>query len=387
MTAEEIIERILSARSDVSREEIMEKVREKKSAAGGFLTDETAARLVALDFGVEVVQEFFHHKEIPIGELVFGLNNVSVTGRVLVAYPVQTYARKNGVDGRFGHLLVADKSGTLRVLLWNDKTELVRGEGGVKQGQVVRVLHGYVREARDGQLELHLGQRSEVQVNPQDVKEDDYPKIESFMEQIGKIAKKRRKANVIGVVLSVSQVTVFQRPDGSEGKVCRVVLKDSTGQITAVFWNDKVETLDEVQVGDRLQIIDARVKERINEQLELHVDNRAYVEKLPPVVEESVKIGGLKKESGPITVEGIVRTKPVKREVTTSKNEKVIVASFELEDESGKVWVSAWRQHAEIAEQLAVGARVRLKDVYVRKGFGDALEVSTRSSSKIEVLA
>lgn len=387
MTAEEIIERILSARSDVSREEIMEKVREKKSAAGGFLTDETAARLVALDFGVEVVQEFFHHKEIPIGELVFGLNNVSVTGRVLVAYPVQTYARKNGVDGRFGHLLVADKSGTLRVLLWNDKTELVRGEGGVKQGQVVRVLHGYVREARDGQLELHLGQRSEVQVNPQDVKEDDYPKIESFMEQIGKIAKKRRKANVIGVVLSVSQVTVFQRPDGSEGKVCRVVLKDSTGQITAVFWNDKVETLDEVQVGDRLQIIDARVKERINEQLELHVDNRAYVEKLPPVVEESVKIGGLKKESGPIIVEGIVRTKPVKREVTTSKNEKVIVASFELEDESGKVWVSAWRQHAEIAEQLAVGARVRLKDVYVRKGFGDALEVSTRSSSKIEVLA
>jgi replication factor A1 len=386
MTAEEIIEQVLSLRSDVSREEIIKKVREKKFAAGGFLTDETAARLVALDFGVEVVQEFSHPKEIPIGKLVFGLNNVSVSGRVLVAYPLQTYARKNGKGGQFGHLLLADKTGTLRILLWNDKAELMQ-RCEIRQGQIVRVLHGYVREARDGQLELHLGQRSEIQINPKDIKEEDYPKTESFMEQIGKITKKRRKANVIGIVQSVSKVTVFQRADGSEGKVCRVTLKDATGQITAVFWNDKVETLDEMKVGDRLRVIDARVKEKIDGQLELHVDSRAYVEKLPPVEEEAVKIGGLEKEGGLITVEGVVRTKPVKREIKTSKNEKVAVTSFELEDESGKVWVSAWRQHAEVAEQLAVGARVRLKDVYVRKGFGDALEVSTRSSSKIEVLA
>ena len=235
MAAEEMIERILSARSDVSREEIMQKVREKKSAAGGFLTDETAARLVALDFGVKVVQESFHPKEISIGELVFGLNNVSVTGQVLVAYPVQTYTRKNGAEGQFGHLLLVDKTGTLRVLLWNDKAELVQSKGGVKQGQIVRVLHGYVREARDGQLELHLGQRSEIQIDPQDVKEEDYPETESFMEQIGEITKKRKKANVIGFVQSVSQVTVFQRADGSEGKVCRVALKDTTGRITAVL--------------------------------------------------------------------------------------------------------------------------------------------------------
>ncbi len=385
MSAEEIIERILSARKDVSREEISQRIKEKKSVAGGLLTNETAARLVALELSVEAAQELFHPKEISIGDLVLGLNDVTVTGRVLIAYPLQTYVHKNGKEGQFGHLLIADKTGTLRILLWNAKAELIQ-DGKVRQGQTVRVLHGYVREARDGQLELHLGQRAELEINPQDAKEDDYPRVESSMEKIGKITKKRKRANVIGAIRSVSQVTTFQRTDGTEGKVCRVTLRDATGQITAVFWNDKVDTLDGAQVGDRLQVIDAKVKEKVDGQLELHVENRTYVERMPPVVEEVLKIGTLEREEGAVTVIGVVRTKPAKREVTTGKSEKVAVASFELEDDSGRIWVSAWRKHAEIAGQLTVGTRIRIKDAYVRKGFGDALEISTRASSKIEIL-
>jgi replication factor A1 len=297
---------------------------------------------------------------------------------------LQIFARKNGTEGQFGHLFIADRTGTLRILLWNDKAELVR-EGKVKQGQIVRVLHGYVREARDGQLELHLGQRGELEINPPDVTEGNYPKIESFMEKIGKIAKKKKKASVIGNVQSVSQVTVFQRSDGTEGKVARVALSDATGMVTVVFWNDKVDMLNGVAVGDRLQVIDAKVKERVEGQLELHVENRAYVERLPPL-EEVLKIGSLEEKAGPVNVQGTVKTKPMKREVTTAKGEKVVVVSFELEDESGKIWVSAWRKHAEIAERLVVGAKVRVKDAYMRKGFGDALEISTMASSKIEVL-
>ena len=385
MSVEEIIERILSARKDVSRDEISQRMKEKKSVAGGLLTNETAARLVALELNVEAAQELFHPKEISIGDLVLGLNDVTVTGRVLIAYPLQTYVHKNGKEGQFGHLLIADKTGTLRILLWNAKAELIQ-DGKVKQGQTVRVLHGYVREARDGQLELHLGQRAELEINPQGVKEDDYPRVESFMEKIGKITKKRKKANVIGTIRSVSQVTTFQRTDGTEGKVCRVTLRDATGQITVVFWNDKVDTLDGAQVEDRLQVIDAKVKEKVDGQLELHVENRAYVERMPPVVEEVLKIGTLEREEGAVTVAGVVRTKPAKREVTTGKSEKVAVASFELEDDSGRIWVSAWRKHAEIAGQLTVGTRITIKDAYVRKGFGDALEISTRASSKIEIV-
>jgi replication factor A1 len=386
MDVEEIIECIISTRADVSRETIRQKIMEKKSAAGGFLTDEAAARLVASELSVGVVQEIFHPKEIAIGDLVFGFNNVTVTGRVLIAYPIQTFARKNGSMGQFGQLLLADKTGTLRILLWNDKAGLV-ADDKVKQGQVVRVLHGYVREARDGQLELHLGQRSQLEIDPQDVKEGNYPKMESFMEKIGKITKKKKKANVVGTVLNVSQVTIFQRTDGSEGKVCRVMLRDATGQITAIFWNDRVDKLNGVQVGERLQVIDARVKEKVDGQLELHVENRTSIERLPPVVEEAAKVDSLREEGVPVVVEGCVTTTPVRKEVTTSGNEKVEVASFELEDDSGKIRVSAWRKHAETAVQLVVGMRIRITNAYVYKGYNGVLELSTRASSRLEVLA
>jgi replication factor A1 len=385
MSTDEIIDCIVSARIDVSREEILRRIREKRSLAGGFLEDETAARLVASELGIDIAPKSFYPKEIPIDKLVLGLNDVTIMGRVLVAYPAQKYVRKNGVTGQFGHLLIADNTGTIRVLLWDDKARIVE-EGKIKRAQIVRVRHGYVREANDGQIELHLGQRSELDVNPQGVKEDCFPRIESFMEKIGRITEKKKKVSVTGIVLSVSPITGFRRADESEGKVCRVTLRDRTGQIAVVFWNEKVAILEGVQIGDRLQLIDARVKERIDGQLELHVENRTFVERLPPIEDDAVKISSLQEEGGPVSIEGVIRTTPVEREVTTSRDEKVKIASFELEDSSGKIWVSAWRKHAETVGQLVVGTRIRIKDAYVRKGFGDALEISTRASSTVEIL-
>jgi len=386
MNVEEIIAQILSTRTDVSRKDLLQKIEAKKAAAGGLLTDETAARLVASEMGVDVIQELLHPREISIGDLVFGLNDVTVTGRVLIAHPMQTYDRKNGTEGKLAHLLIADKTGTLRILLWNDKAEIIQDDK-LEQGQIVRILHGYIREARDGQLELHLGQRGELQINPKDAKEDNYPQIESFIEKIGKIAGKQKKANIVGTVQNISQTTVFQRRDGTEGKVLRLTLRDATGQITAVFWNDKVDALNGVKIGDRLQIIDGKVKKRIGDQLELQIENRAHVERLPPKIGKVVKIANLQKEGGPVTVEGNVRTKPMKRLVNTAKGEKVAVTSFEIEDSTGKIWVSAWRKHAETTEQLTVGTKIKIEDAYVRKGFADTLEIATRFPSKIEVLA
>jgi len=313
MSTDEIIDCIVSARIDMSREEILRRIREKRSVAGGFLDNETAARLVASELGINFAPKLFHPKEIPIDKLVLGLNDVTIMGRVLVAYPAQKYIRKNGVTGQFAHLLIADSTGTIRVLLWNNKAGIIE-EGKIRRSQIVRVRHGYVRDANDGQLELHLSQRSELDVNPEGVEEDSFPRIEGLMEKIGRITKKKKKVSVTGTVLGVSPVKGFQRADESEGKVCRATLRDYTGQIVAVFWNDKVAVLEGVQIGDRLQVIDARVKERIDGQLELHVENRTFVERLPQIVDEAVKISSLQKEAGPVSVEGVIRTTPVERD-------------------------------------------------------------------------
>ena len=278
MSLEKIVEQILSSRPDLTRQEVHKMIEKKKEGVGEFFTDETAARIVASELGVEIVQKPLQ-LEILIQDLVSGLNDVTVAGRVVTVYPPKTFTRRDLTEGKFARLLIADTSGTLKVVLWDDKTALME-TGKVEQGQIIEVSHGYVREGLDGKLELHVGSRGNIQISPPDAAETKYPPITRWVKKVGEIREK----------------------------------------------------------------------------------------------------------GGPITVEGTIVTTPTVREVVTSRNEKVAVASFELRDDTGKIGVSAWRKLADVAKGLAVGTRIRIKNAYARKGLADQLELTSRSFTSIEIL-
>jgi len=278
MGLEKIVEQILLSRPDLTRREVHKMIEKKKEGAGEFFTDETAARIVASELGVEIFQKPLR-LEILIQDLVSGLNDVTVTGRVIAVYPPKTFTRRDWTEGKIARLLIADRSGTLKVVLWDDKTDLVE-TGKVEQGQIVKVSHGYVREGLDGKLELHVGSRGDVQISPSDAADTKYPPITQWVKKVAEI----------------------------------------------------------------------------------------------------------KEEGGPITVEGTIATTPNVREVVTSRNEKVAVASFELRDDTGKIGVSAWRKLAKVVKSLTVGTRIKIKNAYVRKGFADQLELTSRSFTSIDIL-
>jgi replication factor A1 len=162
MSLKEIVERILSSRSDLKREEVLEMIEKKKRGIGDFLMDETAARIVASELGVESVQKPLR-LEIQIQDVVSGLNDVTVSGKVVAVYPPKIFTRRDRTEGKLASLLVSDKSGTLRVVLWDDKVDLVES-GKIQQEQTIRISHGYVREGWNGNLELHVGKRGSVDV-------------------------------------------------------------------------------------------------------------------------------------------------------------------------------------------------------------------------------
>ena len=162
MSLEEIVNRILSSRSDLKREEIMEMIEKKKKAAGDFLTDRTAARITASELGIEIAKQPPKLK-IEIQDLVSGLNDVTVTGQVTAIYPPKTFKRRDWTEGKLASLLVSDKSGTLRVVLWDKKVELIEA-GKIQHEQTIKISHGYVRQGLDGKPEMHLGQRGNIDV-------------------------------------------------------------------------------------------------------------------------------------------------------------------------------------------------------------------------------
>jgi replication factor A1 len=162
MSLEEIVKQILSSRSDLKRKEILEMIKKKKTDAGDFLTDETAARIVASELGVKSGKKPLR-LEIQIQDLISGLNDVTVTGKVVAVYPPKIFTRRDWTEGKLASLLVSDDNETLRVVLWDDKVDLVES-GKIQHEKTIRISHGYVREGWGSNLELHVGKRGIIEV-------------------------------------------------------------------------------------------------------------------------------------------------------------------------------------------------------------------------------
>lgn len=384
MTAKKIIEQILVTHPEISREEILERLDKEKTKTGSFISDDVLLRMIAAEFGVEVSKEA-RTPTLSIRDLVSGLNDVTVVGRVVAVFPSKTF--KANKSGKVASLFIADENSILRIVLWNDKTEVIES-GKVKVGQMTRFSHGYTKEDYSGRVELHLGDRSEIEINPKDVEAKDYPSISKFTTKIGEVSRtlKNRKVNVRGTVKKLFPASAFERRDSSSGKVMRFIFADETGEIPVVVWNEKVDELEEtLRKGVKLQLVNARAKKTINKGLEIHVNSQTYVEAITPT-EEFLKIADLREGLKHVNVKGAIVSKPMLRNVKTSKGELVKLAVFEMRDEIGKIWVSAWRKHADTVSNLKVGDKVIIKNAYVKKGFGEQLEISTRSKTIITVL-
>ena len=108
---------------------------------------------------------------------------IIVVDRIIIIYPPKNFVKSDGTKGKIARLLIADKSGTLKVVFWNDKTEIIK-DRGIEHGHIVKILHGYTKEGMNNKVELHFGSRSEINIFPIEKNHQDYPPLSSFMKKI-----------------------------------------------------------------------------------------------------------------------------------------------------------------------------------------------------------
>jgi len=274
MTSRDIIQKILLENPQLSEEQLLERLSNERKRTGGLLGDETLLRLIAAKCGVAVEQNGICSSGVlATCRLFAGLNDVTVEGRVIAVFPARSFEGEK--PGKYATAWLADNDGTLRIMLWNEKAELVES-AFLKVGQVARFVHGYTREDRNGKVELHVGGRSSVEVEPPE-KANAYPTIERFLTKIGALTASTGAVHVRGVVKDVFEPKTFTRSDSTDGSVMRFTLVDDSGMVTTVAWNDKaIELKTSLKPGVRLQLINARVKDTQNGALEIHVDQNTY---------------------------------------------------------------------------------------------------------------
>jgi replication factor A1 len=376
MGLDEVVQLILSVRIDLTREEVLRLVEEKKREAEGYFTDEGAARVVASDLGVDVPQKLFR-SQVLIRDLISGLSDVTVTGRVIIVYPPKVFPRSDGTRGKVARLLIADESGMLKVALWDEKADLAEA-GKIEGGQVVRFSHGYTREGINVKLELHIGLRGDIQVSPPEAVEREYPPVTNFFQKIREITKEHMRVNVLGVVERVNPPSAFKRRDGKEGKVQRVQLRDESGRITMVFWDQKAEELGDIEKGAYLQVMDAEVKRNLDGQLEIHTRNGTQIEKirgesprLGPLPFRFLKIRELKTKMRDIDLLAKVTHTGEIREFPRRYGEMGRVATLIIGDETGSIRLNLWEDKVETAKKIQSGDILLLQGAYTRERFGE----------------
>ena len=184
-TPEAVIQVILEKKPEIGKEQLLTRLSVARSMTGGLIADASLLKMIAAELGVEIPNgdETFSHR-LSLGHLVAGLRNATVTGRVIAVYPVRTF--EGAKPGKLASVTIADNDGTVRVVMWNEKADIVES-GEIQVGQIVKFVHGYTKADRFGTAELHLGERSQIEFNPENIRTEDYPTIDKFTVKVNEI--------------------------------------------------------------------------------------------------------------------------------------------------------------------------------------------------------
>jgi len=382
-----IIAEILSKRRDLSEDQILALIEDKKREGRGLLSDEGAARLVAEELLIQT-----HGTELgkmQLKDLVSGLNDVSFSARVLSTWPPQQFQRRDGTPGRVMRLILVDKSGRVRCALWDRHVDVASRAGNL-QGRIIRVGHAYTRQGLTGEPEIHAGDRSSIEIDPQDIPTTDFPEFKELFTQLGDLTTASNQVNTVGIVDSEPRHYTFSK-ENRAGSVLYTILTDQSGTIPVVAWNEKADELRELKKGSILQVLNARTKLNSNARPELHIEARTQVSILPSAPNflkapgpRKLKIADLTERMGSVdlTVSLIIKGEPreVKQRTT---NEAVKVSTIVVADETGIASVSLWDEKTVLVDQLMEGDIIELHGVSTHERFGE-LRLNLMSSGNLE---
>ncbi len=155
-----ILERIARS-ANLSKEEIEGKIEAKRNKLSGLISKEGAAQIIASELGIS-----FENEKLKIDELIPGMRNVNITGKVINISPIRTFRTKNDKESKVVNLWVADSSSNIRIVLWDtNHVELVEREE-IKESVVIEVKNATMRDN-----ELHLGNFSEIKLSQEEIPE------------------------------------------------------------------------------------------------------------------------------------------------------------------------------------------------------------------------
>ena len=254
---EQIIEKIKSE-SNISGDELDDKIDAKMKQLSGLISREGAAHIVANELGIKLFENVIG--KLQIKNIIPGLRNVEAVGKVLQAYELREF-NTNNRQGKVASFLMADETGKIRVVMWGSQADNINN---IKEGTIVKVLGSYVKE-NNSYMELHMNEKSKLIIDPPGENVETKEVFESERKPISQLRENDNAAEILATIVQVFEPRFFEicpkcgkRAKAEEGSfvcaehsniepdysyVLNLVVDDGTDSIRTVFFRDSMGKL------------------------------------------------------------------------------------------------------------------------------------------------
>lgn len=368
---EEIEEVFKKLEGKLTPEEFRSKVEIKFIEMNGLCDSKTAALLVASEFGM--------NETVKIKDMTADKANIVFIAKVISVGDIKEFSRDNDSMGRVVNINLADDTGSIRAALWDEACDLVK-IGDIKTGQTFRVK-GYVKQGQRG-IEINVGKGGGIEHIEKEMNVNIKP------QKINEIKAGMNGLNVLGKVLDLGKVRTFSRKDGSSGKVANITIGDDTGKIRVTLWDAKAENPG-VKVGEIVEVMNAYARENtFSNSVELQLASGGglakssaqvnYDEPLTPISDIGINAA--------YSVAGHVSGIDDIREFDRPDGTKSKVSNIYISDNTGRIKVALWAEHADLINEIEIGSEIRIVDAFAKSGRNEEVELSAGSRTSIEII-
>ena len=272
--SQNLIDKLLEQKSELTREIIEQKIVEKKEKIGaGYLTDQGALFLIAADYGITLTES--SKIEISLKDLYAGAKEISLETRVLNLSPPKQFSRKDGSTFDLRTMTVYDAGSTASVKLWDEKANLP-GIENLKPGDLIKIIKAYVKSDLDGSPTINIGSGSNIETVDTESK---IPMIDKITKDISELQEGQKDLVISGMIDGIISGMQFTNSRGQPGKALRMRLKgkDNTAMRVVLWGKDESLIPNMISQSANVKLLGVRVKSG-NQGLEIHGNEATIIE-------------------------------------------------------------------------------------------------------------
>lgn len=252
---EDLYQKLLA--SGISEQQLELELERKIKEFGGFMTRQGILFIIAKEHGINPYNDEFYKEldemidydefSIPIAEVKEQMTNIVLLGKIISFVRPYEFTRKDSSVGKVSSFKVADWTGIIKVVLWDENVQIVENDF-FKEGELVRIIGGYSKTGVNNSIEIHIGKKGRIILAPRDVSKKLRSQLDMIDEKVTPIEQKSPKFLIKDLVDEYSFIRKLQgkveikefkeitKKSGDKTFLLRILVSDESGTVYVNIW-------------------------------------------------------------------------------------------------------------------------------------------------------